>query len=181
VPKTQLKQTSDINRGIKKFLLSGIVIFAFLAYVLEQRLTNPDGGISSTATTAAPSGSQNGSGSPAIVPGPASSSPFSTSSTPASVQGSYKDGTYTGPQVDVYYGLVEVQATIQNGKLTDVQFLEYPSDRRTSVEINTIAMPYLQQEALQAQNANVDIVSGATLTSQGFELSLQTALSSANK
>jgi uncharacterized protein with FMN-binding domain len=180
VPKTQSKQTSDANRGIKKLLLSGIVIFSFLAYALEQRLTNPEGGISSSPTTGPVPGAADASGSPAIVPGPASS-PLSSSSTPASVQASYKDGTYTGPQVDVYYGLVEVQATIQNGKLTDVQFLEYPSDRRTSVEINTIAMPYLQQEALQAQNANVDIVSGATLTSQGFQLSLQTALSSANK
>jgi uncharacterized protein with FMN-binding domain len=74
---------------------------------------------------------------------------------------------------------VQVQATIQGGKLTDVQFLEYPTDRRTSQEINNIAVPYLQQEALQAQSARVDIVSGATLTSEAFMMSLQNALDSA--
>ena len=82
--------------------------------------------------------------------------------------------------MDVNYGLVEVQATIQNGKISDVQFLDYPHDRRTSQQINAIAMPDLQQEAIQAQSANVDIISGATLTSEGFQMSLQSALASAH-
>ena len=93
--------------------------------------------------------------------------------------GQYKDGVYTGTEVDAYYGLVQVQATIKQGKLADVQFLEYPNDRRTSIRINTIAMPDLQQEAIQAQSAQVDTISGATLTSEAFVQSLQVALSSA--
>ena len=104
---------------------------------------------------------------------PASSSGSSTAS-------GYKSGTFTGPAVDVNYGLVQVQATVQNGKIADVQFLQYPSDRRTSQQINAIAMPYLQQEAIQAQSANVDIISGATLTSEGFQMSLQSALANAH-
>jgi uncharacterized protein with FMN-binding domain len=76
--------------------------------------------------------------------------------------------------------LVQVQATVQNGKIADVQFLQYPSDRRTSQQINAFAMPYLQQEAIQAQSANVNIISGATLTSEGFAMSLQSALASAH-
>jgi len=75
--------------------------------------------------------------------------------------------------------LVKVQATVQNGKIADVQFLQYPSDRRTSVEINTQAMPWLQQEALQAQSAHVNIISGATFTSEGFAMSLDAALKTA--
>jgi uncharacterized protein with FMN-binding domain len=82
--------------------------------------------------------------------------------------------------VDVNYGLVQVRVTIQAGRISDVKFLEYPSDRRTSQQINDIAMPYLQQEALQSQSANVDIISGATLTSEGFAMSLQSALASAH-
>jgi len=97
----------------------------------------------------------------------------------ATPQGQYKDGVYTGPTVDAFYGLVQVQATVQGGKLTDVQFLQYPHDRRTSQEINSQAMPWLTQEAVQAQSANVDIISGATFTSQGFAQSLATALSQA--
>ena len=91
----------------------------------------------------------------------------------------YKDGSYTGSEEDAYYGLVQVQVNIQAGNIQSVQFLQYPSDRRTSQQINSIAMPYLQQEAIQAQSAQVDIISGATLTSEGFQMSLQTALQAA--
>ena len=91
----------------------------------------------------------------------------------------YKDGTYTGAETDAYYGLVQVQAVIQNGQIADVQFLEYPQHRRTSVRINSEAVPALQTEAIQAQSANVDMVSGATLTSRAFIQSLQSALDAA--
>ena len=98
---------------------------------------------------------------------------------PAVAAGQYKDGSYTGPRVDAYYGLVQVKAVVQNGQITDVQFLEYPNDRRTSQRINSIVMPYLQTEAIQAQSASVDVISGATLTSEAFAQSLQAALASA--
>jgi uncharacterized protein with FMN-binding domain/LysM repeat protein len=93
--------------------------------------------------------------------------------------GQYRDGQFTGPQADAFYGLVQVQAIIQNGQIADVKFLQYPSDRQTSRRINSIAMPDLTTEAVQAQSANVDIISGATLTSQAFAQSLQAALDSA--
>ena|SRR5579884_2888974 len=93
----------------------------------------------------------------------------------------YKDGTYTGPSTDAFYGFVQVQATISGGKITDVTFLDYPQDRSTSRDINSQAMPYLRQEAIQVQNANVDGVSGATDTSQAFIQSLQGALSQAQQ
>jgi uncharacterized protein with FMN-binding domain len=95
-------------------------------------------------------------------------------------QGQYKDGTYTGNIIDAYYGNVQVQAIIQAGKITNVQFLDYPHDRRTSLRINKIAGPYLTTEAIQAQSAQVDLISGATLTSEAFVQSLQTALESAH-
>ena len=74
---------------------------------------------------------------------------------------------------------VQVQATVQGGKITDVQFLKYPTDRRTSQWINSQATPWLRTEALQAQSSRVNIISGATLTSEGFIMSLQSALSQA--
>lgn len=94
-------------------------------------------------------------------------------------KGQYKDGTYTGAEADAFWGLVQIKAVIRNGKISDVQFLEYPSDRRTSQRINSVAMPYLKTEAMQVQNANVDIISGATLTSEAFAQSLQSALDNA--
>ena len=93
--------------------------------------------------------------------------------------GQYADGTYTGDPADAYYGTIQVQATVQNGKLTDVQFLQHPSDRNTSVRINNRAMPILRQEAISAQSANVNIVSGATDSSGAFQQSLASALSQA--
>jgi uncharacterized protein with FMN-binding domain len=99
--------------------------------------------------------------------------------TGASSSAVYKDGTYTGSVADAYYGNVQVSATVSGGKLTDVTFLQYPNTHATSVVINQQAMPYLKQEAIAAQSANVQIVSGATFTSQAFQQSLQAALSQA--
>jgi uncharacterized protein with FMN-binding domain len=94
-------------------------------------------------------------------------------------QSGLKDGTFTGPEVDAFFGFVQVQAVVKSGRLSSVQFLEYPSDRRTSQRINQFAVPRLQQEAVQAQNYNVNIVTGATLTSEAFMSSLQQALAQA--
>jgi uncharacterized protein with FMN-binding domain len=95
---------------------------------------------------------------------------------PAQVAGAYKDGVYTGDSKNAYYGNVQVKAVIKGGQLADVQFVDYPHDRRTSQRINDYAMPYLQSEAIQAQSAQVDIISGATLTSEAYVRSLQSAL-----
>ena len=91
----------------------------------------------------------------------------------------YRDGVYTGSVADAYYGNVQVAVAIQNGNISDVQFLDYPQDRRTSVSINSQAMPYLRDEAIQAQSAQVDIISGATQTSMAFRESLAYALAQA--
>ena len=93
----------------------------------------------------------------------------------------YKDGTYTGVIADAYYGNLQVKAIITNGKLTDVQFLQYPNDQPTSVQINTQAMPLWKQEVIQAQSAKVDVVSGATQSSSAFTQSLQSALDQAKE
>ena len=91
----------------------------------------------------------------------------------------YKDGSYTGGAADAQWGLIQVKAIIQHGKITDVQFLQYPNERNRSVEINSYADPQLTSEAIQAQSANVDIVSGATDSSDAFIQSLSDALSQA--
>jgi len=103
----------------------------------------------------------------------------SGSSVPASSPVSYKDGTYTGDAANAYYGNVQVQAVISGGKLVSVNVLQYPSDHSTSVAINQQALPYLKQEAIQAQSAHFQIVSGATFTSQAYMQSLENALSQA--
>ena len=81
---------------------------------------------------------------------------------------------------NAYYGNVQVQAVIQNGQLANVVFLQYPNDRSTSRMINSQAMPQLTQEAIQAQSANVNGVSGASDTSAAFNQSLSSALNQAS-
>jgi uncharacterized protein with FMN-binding domain len=93
--------------------------------------------------------------------------------------GSYKDGEYTGIAADAFYGNIQVKAVIQNGKLTDVQFIQYPNDRQESIEINSRSMPLLMQEAISVQSSSVDVVSGATDSSDAFIQSLSSALSQA--
>ena len=88
----------------------------------------------------------------------------------------YRDGSYTGPAVDAYYGLVQVQANIQNGRLVSVDVLQYPADRRTSRAINAQALPMLESEVISAQSARVNSITGATLTSGAYLRSMNGAL-----
>ncbi len=94
-------------------------------------------------------------------------------------KGQYKNGEFIGNIADAYYGNVQVKAVISGGKITDVQFLDYPHDRQNSIRINTYAMPILKSEAIKAQNAEVDVVSGASATSEAFKESLSSALAQA--
>jgi uncharacterized protein with FMN-binding domain len=186
---------SKFKRTVRKFSVSTFVVFTFIVYAIHERLTGTQGVTSASAPAPAPQALQAQAsppvaptateGSVAVAVGATPAEPTTppteapAPATQAQALGQYKDGDYTGTEVDAYYGLVQVQATIKQGKLADVQFLEYPNDRRTSIRINSTAIPYLQQEAIQAQSANVDIISGATLTSEAFVQSLQVALNSA--
>lgn len=152
---------------MKKLLLSAGVIVSFIAYSWHQRHEG------SSAVVIPPAASNSSGGSSKNVSNASSSNSPSTAS--------YKDGTYTGSSADAFYGNIQVQAVVKNGKITDIVFLQYPNDRENSIAINQQAMPYLKQEALQAQNANVNIISGATDTSQAFIQSLSDALNQAQK
>ncbi|WP_328975465.1 FMN-binding protein [Streptomyces canus] len=87
--------------------------------------------------------------------------------------------TVTGDTVQTRWGPVQVRITIKGGKLTEVTAVTYPTDNPRDQEINSYAIPRLRTEALQAQSAEIDTVSGATYTSDGYRQSLQSALDSA--
>jgi uncharacterized protein with FMN-binding domain len=92
----------------------------------------------------------------------------------------YLDGSYPGRAYDAYYGLVQVQANISGGQLVSIDVLQWPKSRNTSRYINGSALPVLKQEVISAQNTRVDLVSGATLTSEAFLRSLNSALQQAS-
>ncbi len=93
----------------------------------------------------------------------------------------YKDGVFTGDPAEILWGIVQVKAVIQSGKIADVQFLQMPFDRARSVEITDMAKPLLKSEAIEAQSAQVDLVSSATMTSFGFRQTLASALAKAKE
>ena len=84
--------------------------------------------------------------------------------------------TVTGDAASTRWGPVQVQLTVTDGTITDVEVVEYPSDNGKDQQINARALPVLVQETLDAQSADVDMVSGATVTSEGYLESLQSAL-----
>lgn len=156
---------------MKRFVLIAFVIGSYALYSLHGRRE------SNVSIAPPPAISQ-----PSATPNSAASTP--AGQTPAAGSGvapagAYKDGQYTGSVADAYYGNVQVQVTIAGGKLTKVDFLQYPNDRSTSRAINSQAIPYLQQEAISAQSAQVDTISGATYTSEAFTQSLGSALDQA--
>ena len=170
---------------MKKTLLSFIVIFTFAGYALHTKIVGTDVPVVLTPEPNKP-GVALSLPTYNLTPTPTPIPVVNTKPTPIPTPppvivdtGKFKNGTYTGNSVDAYYGYVQVKAIISGGKITDVQFLDYPHDRSTSVRINTRAMPYLISEAIQAQDGNVDTVSGASFTSDAFRKSLSSALAQA--
>jgi major membrane immunogen (membrane-anchored lipoprotein) len=120
------------------------------------------------------------------VPAPSSSAGSSSGSSGSGTSGGGSGGstttgtkTVTGDTIQTRWGPVQVRITIKNGKLTEVRAVQYPTDNPRDQEINSFALPRLRSEALGAQSANIDTVSGATYTSDGYRQSLQSALDSA--
>jgi uncharacterized protein with FMN-binding domain len=95
--------------------------------------------------------------------------------TPTSAPGGVS-GTATGEAVPTQYGDAQVKVTVQDGKITAIEALQLQGNDPRSVMISSSAEPILQQEALAAQSAQIDTVSGATYTSESYKQSLQSAL-----
>jgi len=182
---------------MKRYLISAGLIFTSIAYLIAQHLGADDGEhvvvapptststdtsvgssptYSQTASSSTSTGSDTGTGSGSSSSGSQSGGTGTTGSTSA---GKYIDGSYTGTAANAFYGYVQVKAVVSGGKLTAVQILEYPNDRSTSRYINSQALPYLEQEAVAAQSASINTVSGASDTSQAFRESLASALTQA--
>jgi uncharacterized protein with FMN-binding domain len=94
-------------------------------------------------------------------------------------KGQYKDGTYTGNLADAIFGPMQVKITVKNGRLVDVMYLKYPNDPGYTTELNQKIMPVMAQESITIQSAEVDMISGATQTVDGFRETLRNALAQA--
>lgn len=109
----------------------------------------------------------------------ASASPAASGSAKSGTAGSAAAKTVTGAVWPTIYGPVQVKITVAGGRITAATAVEYPLDTPRDQQINSYAIPQLNSEAVAAGGAQIDTVSGATYTSQGYIGSLQSALDKA--
>ena len=135
----------------------------------------------SSGSAGSSSGSSAGSGSTgsSSSSGSTSGSGSSSGSTSGSGSSSSVSGTFAGATTQTQFGPVQVQIVVADGKITDVTALQLTDRDGRSVQISQQAAPILRQEALQAQSATIQAVSGATYTSEGYTTSLQSAIDKA--
>jgi uncharacterized protein with FMN-binding domain len=107
---------------------------------------------------------------------PSSSAPSSSASKSSSSAATTTTKTVTGDSVDTRWGPVQVKITVTNGKITSATAVDYPQNNGRDQEINSYAVPTLEKESIGRSDAKIDMVSGATYTSDGYIGSLQSAL-----
>lgn len=150
-------------------LAIGLTVVGFIAV---WRYAPPAQTGTSTHTS---SGGSSPSGASSDSTRPSGGAPSSTApGTPSGTR------TVAGSAVDMPYGTVQVQATFSGTRLVDVSVLQAPTDGRSGRIANS-ATPVLREEALQAQSAHLDTVSGATYTSEAYAQSLQAAIDGAGR
>jgi uncharacterized protein with FMN-binding domain len=169
-------------RRITLWLLSTVAAVV-LAFSYRTSTMGPGGSETAAVATVPPSPSETASPRPTASPSPtASASPTGGPSASASTAPTEQsgDGTFDGETAQTRWGPVQVTITVSGGRITDVTVPTYPNGNFRDQEINAYALPTLRQETLDAQSADIDTVSGATVTSDGYQRSLQSAIDAAH-
>jgi uncharacterized protein with FMN-binding domain len=130
--------------------------------------------------TSGSSGSGDSSGSSGTDGSSGGSTPTPTPSASSTPKSSSASKTYAGDAVSTRFGNVQVQITVAGGRITTAEVLQVPWNDRRDQEINSSAVPVLNDEVVSAQSATIDMVSGATFTSEGYIQSLQSAIDQAH-
>ena len=125
-------------------------------------------------------GTQPSSATPSASSPPGATTPPNATTQPtAAATPASGTQTVTGPAVSYFYGTAQVQVTIQTGHITDVTAVQLPNEGRSG-RISQIVEPMLRSEVLSAQSAQINLISGATYTSDAYAQSLQAALDQAH-
>ncbi|GGR81170.1 FMN-binding protein [Micromonospora fulviviridis] len=167
-------------RRITIWLLSTV---AALVLLFSYKTSTMGAGGESSAIASGSDGAGSGSSWTGTDDGSGSSSGGTSSNDGDTSSGngtSSGGGTATGSVAQTRWGPVQVRITVSNGKITDVTAVQVPDGNHRDQEINDYAVPILRQEALDAQSAQIDTVSGATVTSDGYRESLQSAIDAAH-
>jgi uncharacterized protein with FMN-binding domain len=167
-----------MRRVIFALISTAVGVFLLLSYKSHSPAPSVSALAVVTPGPTEPSGSSGSSG--ATGPTASTGSPGTSAGTGSGSSSGVKNGTFTGSAVNTPFGAIQVQASIVNGKLTNVAVLQ-ETDGARSQQIDSYAFPILKNEALTADSASIDAVSGATYTSQGYAQSLQSALDQAGQ
>jgi uncharacterized protein with FMN-binding domain len=169
-------------RRITLWFLSTVAAVV-LMFTYRTSTSGPSGSgtqIAANAPGVVSTGDPGATGDPAAAGSPATASPAAgspaTGSPAAGGTQSTKDAVVNGTVSRTRWGPVQVRVRIAAGRISDVSVLQQPNGNRTDQEINSYALPQLRQQTLQSQSGNIDGVSGATVTSDGYRQSLQSAL-----
>jgi uncharacterized protein with FMN-binding domain len=149
--------------------ISGLIML----FSYHTSTNSPGGGTGTTASGATEDTTSSGTTSSGATSSGATSSGTTSS-------GSSSSATYTGEEANTQWGIVEVKITVKDGKITKSEAVEYPTGNPRDQEINAYAVPQLNSEVVSAQSGSIDAVSGATVTSDGYIQSLQSAIDKAN-
>jgi uncharacterized protein with FMN-binding domain len=149
------------------------------AVVLPDQGPVPDGTVPPSLSSTLPAVAGQPT-TPSVVPQvPATTQQPSATTTTAAAGGACVGKTIDGQTVDTRWGPVQVEAVISpSGQICDVDAIQSPNSHGRSVRINDGALPILHAEVMKAQSANINAVSGATVTSRGYQRSLQSILDS---
>jgi uncharacterized protein with FMN-binding domain len=156
-----------------------VLLFSYRTSLEVVPPTATAGGTSSGGTSSGGNSSGGSTSGGSTSGGSSSGGSTSGGSSGGSSSSGLKDGTYTGQSTDTRWGPVQVRITVSGGRITAADAIDYPMNNGRDQEINQYAIPQLQSETLQAQSAQIDMVSGATYTSQGYTTSLQSAIDQA--
>lgn len=171
---------------MRRVILAFVATVAGLVLLLSFKTASPKSTTRPAALSDAPATARDDNGASSPTPAPSTSGP-SADATPSPTPAPAKNSatkTVTGSSVRVSegfrtFGSVQVQVTLANGKITKLVAVDYPRDDSRSYEISRYSIPVLEQEVLAAQGTQIDIVSGATYTSDAYAQSVQAALDSA--
>ncbi|MEV4147172.1 FMN-binding protein [Amycolatopsis sp. NPDC049691] len=105
------------------------------------------------------------------APSTSAGPPTSTSTAPSTSDSANATVTTQGTAESSRYGTVQVQVTFTGSRMVAVTLLRAPDDGRALT-----ALPRLQEEAMKAQSADIDTITGATETSESYKTSLQAAI-----
>lgn len=156
---------TPMRRILLWFLTTVSTVVLLFGYRTSTSSALPDqtaGGAGGVTTTPRAGGATTTTGSGTVIALPATA-----------------NGTFTGSAADTRWGPVQTRITVANGRITAVDVVEYPTGNPKDREINADAVPALVDETIRAQDAEIDMVSGATVTSTGYLESLQSALDQA--